>query len=382
MKTARIWDIFCKVVDNYGDVGVCWRLAADFASRGQTVRLWIDQPEALEWMAPGALEGHWPRVDVRAWHELHNKATVSALAPADVWVEGFGCEVPLEILEITFQPALAAGNERITGPVWINLEYLTAERVAERNHGLRSPLMHGPARGRTRFFFYPGFFAGTGGLLREPDLAQRRSDFDRTDWLASKGIAWHGEQLVSLFCYEPESLANLLQQLRSASNPTRLLVTHGRAAAAVRRVLDAPQNGFPDEVCTITKGSLSVTFLPSLSQIDFDHLLWSCDLNFVRGEDSLVRAIWAGNPFVWQIYPQHDDAHHAKLNAFLDVMEAPASWRAFHVSWNDVVKTALPQMHLSGWSAALTKARDKLLELPDLTQRLLEFVDHVERASD
>jgi len=381
VKTARIWDIFCKVVDNYGDVGVCWRLAADLASRGQTVRLWIDQPEALEWMAPGALEGHWPRVEVRAWHELHNKATVPALAPADVWVEGFGCEVPVELQEITFHPAVAAGNDQNTGPVWINLEYLTAERVAERNHGLPSPLMHGPARGRTRFFFYPGFLPGTGGLLRETDLAQRRLDFDRTVWLASMGIAWDGEQLVSLFCYEPESLATLLDQLHGAANPTRLLVTHGRAAAAVGRVLDLPQNCFPDEVRTITKGSLSVTFLPPLSQIDFDNLLWSCDLNFVRGEDSVVRAIWAGKPFVWQIYPQSDDAHHAKLNAFLDVMEAPASWRAFHLNWNGVVKTAMPQMDLSGWDTAHIKARDKLIELPDLTQRLLEFVDHVEQAS-
>jgi hypothetical protein len=21
------WDIFCRVIDNFGDIGVCWRLA-------------------------------------------------------------------------------------------------------------------------------------------------------------------------------------------------------------------------------------------------------------------------------------------------------------------------------------------------------------------
>ena len=381
MKTARIWDIFCKVVDNYGDIGVCWRLAADLASRGQKVRLWVDLPEALEWMAPGALEGEWPRIEVRPWHELQNNATTSALAPADAWVEGFGCEVSAELQEITFCSAAAAGNNRRMGPVWINLEYLTAEGVAERNHGLPSPLMHGPARGRTRFFFYPGFFPGTGGLVREPGLEQRLLDFDRSEWLASKGIDWHGEQLVSLFCYEPESLANLLDQLRNSAKPTLLLVTHGRAAAAVRHVLGLSESAFSNRTGQITAGSLSITFLLPLSQIDFDNLLWSCDLNFVRGEDSLVRAIWAGKPFVWQIYSQHDDAHHAKLNAFLILMEAPASWRTFHLAWNGVVKLALPQMDLVGWSAALAKARYKLLELPDLTQSLLEFADDEKRAS-
>ena len=38
--TARqplLWDIFCQVIDNHGDVGVCWRLARELAARGHTV---------------------------------------------------------------------------------------------------------------------------------------------------------------------------------------------------------------------------------------------------------------------------------------------------------------------------------------------------------
>ncbi len=36
-------DIFCAVVDNYGDIGVCWRLARQLAhEHGMTVRLWVD----------------------------------------------------------------------------------------------------------------------------------------------------------------------------------------------------------------------------------------------------------------------------------------------------------------------------------------------------
>jgi uncharacterized repeat protein (TIGR03837 family) len=364
------------VVDNYGDIGVCWRLAADLAARGQRIRLWIDEPGALMWMAPGALEVRWPGIEVRAWDTLHNCATVADLAPADIWVEGFGCDVPDRLQEHTFQlgKADSEGNRKSATPVWINLEYLTAEGFAQRNHGLPSPLLQGPARGHTRFFFYPGFSAGTGGLLREPDLAKRQAVFDRAGWLADQGIAWHGEQLVSLFCYEPAALESLLDLLRQSDRPTRLLVTHGRATAAVRRLIAERASSSQEDPFLGAPGSLSVTFLRPLSQSNFDHLLWSCDLNFVRGEDSLVRAIWARKAFVWQIYPQHDDAHHVKLQAFLDVMKAPVSWRAFHLHWNGIGQQALPQLDLAAWGAAVSSAGDRLLQLPDLSTRLLEFV--------
>jgi hypothetical protein len=54
-----------------------------------------------------------------------------------------------------------------------------------------------------------------------------------------------------------------------------------------------------------------------LSQEDYDRLLWSCDLNIVRGEDSWIRAHWAARPFIWQPYPQSEGAHRIKLEAFL-----------------------------------------------------------------
>lgn len=378
VKSAYLWDIFCKVIDNFGDIGVCWRLAADLASRGQQVRLWVDQPAALAWMAPGALERRWPRIRVLAWGDVHNSATVAALAPSDAWIEGFGCEVPVALQQHRFHPARASAEGANTGPIWINLEYLTAEGFAERNHGLRSPPIQGPAGGRTRFFFYPGFSARTGGLLREPDLAVRQAGFDRAAWLADQGIAWHGERLVSLFCYEPAALVDLLEHLRQHAKPTRLLVTHGRAAAAVRHLLDHP-NSDSRPCCISASESLSLTFLPPLSQIDFDHLLWACDLNFVRGEDSVVRAIWAGKPLVWQIYPQHDDAHHAKLQAFLDAMDGPPAWRNFHLAWNGIVRENLREPDLDQWGAAALKARDRLLQQRDLTTRLLEFVETARR---
>ena len=114
-----------------------------------------------------------------------------------------------------------------------------------------------------------------------------------------------------------------------------------------------------------------------LTQVDFDHLLWACDLNFVRGEDSLVRALWAGQPLVWHIYPQHDDAHHAKLEAFLDWLQAPASLRVFHRAWNGIGSAAPvwpDAATLDDWRGCVQSARQRLLTQPDLVTQLGDFV--------
>jgi len=107
-------------------------------------------------------------------------------------------------------------------------------------------------------------------------------------------------------------------------------------------------------------------------------MLWACDLNFVRGEDSLVRALWAGQPFVWQIYPQHDDAHHAKLHAFLDWLQAPPTLRRWHAQWNGLEPAAaLPPLDsgtLAEWRGCARAARHGLLAQPDLLTQLLGFV--------
>ncbi len=255
--------------------------------------------------------------------------------------------------------------------MWINLEYLSAEDFVARCHGLHSPVMSGPGAGLTKHFFYPGFTAATGGLLREPELMARQARFDRSAWLTEQGIEWRGERLMSLFCYEPPALAQLLNQLAEDDQPTRLLVTAGRATSAVQACIRSQLGHQP---LWNKREKLSFSFIKPLTQIDFDHLLWACDLNFVRGEDSLVRALWANKPFVWHIYPQHDEAHHAKLAAFLDWLKAPPSLRYFHEVWNGVTQVNLPRLALPEWQAAVTAARAEQLKSDDLVTRLLSFV--------
>ncbi|MFT4243163.1 MAG: elongation factor P maturation arginine rhamnosyltransferase EarP [Acidovorax sp.] len=353
---ALRWDLFCRVIDNYGDIGVCWRLAADLGARGHTVRLWVDDASALAWMAPRGAPG----VQVLAWPE-HAPTD----GPPDVLVEAFGCDIAPEFIAACAYHSSARGQK----PVWINLEYLSAESYVERCHRLPSPIQSGPAAGWTRWFFYPGFTPATGGLLREPDLMARREAFDRDAWRAATAPgADRDARWISLFCYEPPALPQLLAQCQE--RPTQLLVTPGRATAAVQSQI-GPQRLFSKYE------QLSISYLQPRPQPAFDEMLWASDLNLVRGEDSLVRALWAGQALVWHIYPQDDGAHHAKLHAFLDWLGAPPSLRRFHTAWNglDAAPLALPgDDTLAEWTACVRGARERLLAQHDLASQLLGFV--------
>jgi uncharacterized repeat protein (TIGR03837 family) len=352
MHAPLRWDLFCRVIDNFGDIGVCWRLAADLGLRGQSVRLWVDDASALAWMAPQGAPG------VQC---LHWTAHADWPEPGDVVIEAFGCHPP---------PAFVAHMVRLERPpLWINLEYLSAEAYVQRNHGLRSPQLGGPGQGLDKWFFYPGFEPGSGGLIREPGLLDERQHFDGRAWLQAQGLAPRpDERVISLFCYAGAPVGDLLRALDDT--PTLMLVTPGAAAQALQSALAR----------TPCPSVLRCIELPWFSQRDYDRLLWCCDLNFVRGEDSLVRAIWAGMPFVWQIYPQHDAVHAAKLDAFLDLMlsgsEAPlarelrALWRA----WNGLHAGTVSLPSAPAWQKLALRWRQSLLQQQDLGSQLLGFV--------
>ena len=359
MNSHRLWDIFCTVIDNHGDLGVCWRLTRQLLDQGQSVRLWVDDASALAWMAPQAHA--LPQMQVLAWADASQSEVLHTLAPAQVWLEAFGCRLP-EAFVAHFVARTAAAQAQ--QPAWINLEYLSAQDWVPRMHRLPSPVMSGPAKGWTQHFFYPGFTPGTGGLLRETDVLERQQRFDpyqRSAWrqqrvpdLAPNGL------LISLFCYEPAALNPFLAQL--VGTPHHLLVTPGRPLAAVQHAL-ASMPAHPNWRA-----------LPYTDQDGFDEMLWACDLNFVRGEDSLVRALWAGRPFIWHIYPQDDHAHHAKLEAFLDWLQAPESLRRAHRVWNGLADGTLPMLApelLSEWADCVLNGRERLATQTDLCAQLM-----------
>jgi len=283
-------DIFCAVVDNLGDAGVSWRLARQLkAEHGWRVRLWIDDTAPLALLRPGidpALEQQSvDGVEIRRW-----SAPFPVVTPAQIVIEAFACELP--------PGYVAAMVEQPRQPVWINLEYLSAEDWVAGCHGLASPHPRLPL---TKHFFFPGFAAGTGGLIRERDLT------------VPPAPTFPRPLTVSLFCYDNPALPGLLDAWAVGSEPLECRVAEGLPRRRVENWLGAP---FPAGA-RAERGMLSLRALPFVPQADYDISLSACDLNLVRGEDSFVRAQWAERPFVWQIYPQADDVHHGKLEAFL-----------------------------------------------------------------
>jgi uncharacterized repeat protein (TIGR03837 family) len=329
MKFAYHWDLFCTVVDNYGDIGVCWRLARQLANEYDLqVRLWVDDLAPLAKLCPDAdaalTAQRIDEVEVRLWPQ--NFPEVEA---ADVVIEAFACELPERYLSAMTKYQ----TKHQQAPVWINLEYLSAEDWVEGAHGLASPHPRLPL---TKHFFFPGFTAKTGGLIKEADYAKRAEAFDDAAFRTKLGLPPQrsDELTISLFGYENPALPGLLDAWSLSSRPVRCLVPESRLLPEVQRCFAQPG-------ALMQRGNLTVQVIPFLSQQDYDALLWLCDLNFVRGEDSFVRAQWAGKPFVWHIYPQADAAHLLKLNAFLDRYQATLSptvataARSFWSAWND-----------------------------------------------
>ena len=309
MKSAATsCDIFCTVVDNYGDIGVCWRLARQLANEhGLRVRLWVDDLKSFGRLCREANADHDKQicrdVEVRHW-----PADFPAVEPSDLVIEAFACRLPESYVQ-----AMAA---RTPKPVWINLEYLSAEDWVDGSHGLPSP--H-PTLPLTRHFFFPGFTRQTGGLLLERDLFARRDAFQadaaaqQRYWL-NLGVPERqpGELRVSLFGYENEAMEGLLRCWERGDQAVVCLVPEGRSLPQVATFFGQLEGNAGD---VWQRGKLRVHVLPFVEQERYDELLWACDVNFVRGEDSCVRAQWAARPFIWHIYPQHDGVHLAKLEA-------------------------------------------------------------------
>ncbi len=377
MQNTHRWDIFCTVVDNYGDIGVCWRLARQLAkAHGLQVRLWVDDLAPLAMLRPDtdaaldvqAVAG----VEVYRWPK--NFPATETRDVADVVIEAFGCELPPIYIN-----AMAA---RRKAPVWINLEYLSAEDWVDGSHGLPSPHPRLPL---TKYFFFPGFTAKTGGLIREADYDRRKAAFDETAFLTRLGLPARRENelTISLFGYENFALPGLLDAWARSPEPVTCLVPEGRLLPDVQAFF-----GHHDKL--MQRDHLTAHVIPFLPQQDYDALLWLCDLNFVRGEDSFVRAQWAEKPFVWHIYPQADAAHMVKLDAFLSryVADLPVSVastaarpvRDFWTAWNNAADAgaawpafsrSLPALreHAKAWAGSLVTHGDLAANLLYFAQR-------------
>jgi uncharacterized repeat protein (TIGR03837 family) len=375
MAAMQTWDIFCTVIDNYGDIGITWRLARQLADEhGIRPRLWVDDLSAFRAIRP-EVDPALPRqilagVEIRRWTEPLPNET-----PGEVVIEALACNLP--------EPFMLAMAARQPSPVWLNLEYLSAEDWVRGCHGLPSPHPRLPL---TKYFFMPGYVPGTGGVLKEAWLGTRRDRFqaspeEQAEFWRAIGVPALAPDAtrVSLFAYETHSVGGLLDRWAEAAEPVELFVPAGKVLPGLAAWLgEHPRVGGAWQ-----RGRLRVHALPMLDQDAYDRLLWACDCNFVRGEDSFVRAQWARRPLVWQAYRQDEGAHWPKIEAFLNLyvealdIEAAAALRGLWMAWNrdqapgehwDVFWRQRPALvaHADRWAG-------KLATVGDLAANLVRF---------
>ena len=357
------WDIFCRVIDNFGDAGVAWRIARELTRRhGDEVTLMIDDVATLARIAPSVQaelrDQQADGVRVVRWDD-----EFSLLDGVNVVVEAFGAALPDRYLD-GMARRVARGAAR---PVWINLEYLSAEPWVPSYHLRRSPHPRLPL---TKHFFFPGFGVGTGGLLRETDYVSAPVE----------PSAPNQPLQVSFFCYHNPNVVGLLDAMARGPRAVKLIVPDGLVVPQVRAWLESR----PDH------GAVVIEIIPMTDQPGYDALLQRCDLNFVRGEDSFVRAQWAARPMVWQIYPQSEATHQVKLNAFLDRFCAHAGgrpigcYRDFVTAWN-AADGGVDVDWLSLWAAMIESLdclrdhaqewRSELAQGPELIEELVGFAE-------
>ncbi|ALO46526.1 elongation factor P maturation arginine rhamnosyltransferase EarP [Pseudohongiella spirulinae] len=391
--------IFCQVIDNLGDIGVTWRLAQQLANEHHIhVDLFVD-----DWSAFSQFLGPWPdtpsalqhknhfqygRITVHRWLQIwpDDQTFNRELAASSVIIEMFSCPLPQALL----QAMAESGN----APHWLTIEYLSAESWVGGLHRLPSPQTIMTTKGsRTlqKKFFMPGFSTDSGGLLREPDVLQKHRQWQqqqtelRQELLTQTGLnncfpssdiaSW-----VSLFMYPGICCENLLRAMKNDKDPVLCLIPEGKTADQL--MLLAGQSGPAHAGKLIRWGKLAALIRPFVSQPDYDQMLSICDINIVRGEDSMVRAQWAAKPMLWHIYPQDDGAHINKLQAFIErycdsaVDQAALDyWQELQLKWNlgdDIgnlwhdLRPHLPalQIHARNW-------QQKLAVLPDLTSSLV-----------
>lgn len=380
--------IFCNVIDNFGDIGVCWRLARQLAAEYQmAVTLLVDDLASFAVLAPSIQPSQstqmLDQITVQHWEPSY-----VFTQPFDVVIEGFGCRLSDALIEYMANQAKSGHTPR-----WLNLEYLSAEDWVMDCHGLSS--IH-PATGLQQTFWFPSVTEQSGGLIRESALIQQRDAFQQSpqqqaEFWQSLGIvnADFFARKISLFSYENKAIADLLTALRDDSETSLLLVPKSKSIPDIEAWLGHSLHVHDVVQC----GPLTIVVLPFLSQQQYDQLLWACTLNFIRGEDSCVRAQWAGKPFIWHIYPQDEPeehgsaraqgAHLVKLQAWIDRVDAATtanpSWHAAMHLWNGeghshVASWQKMLQQLATWQTQATQWSNYLSSQTGLAERLVAWM--------
>ncbi len=279
-------DIFCQVIDNYGDVGVAYRLAREFKRvyPNKKLRFVINQIEELNLIRKSE------DIEIILYKDI-SKIENSA----DLIIESFGCEIPKEYMD------KALKNAKLI----INLEYFSAEKWVDDFH-LQESFLGGNLK---KYFFIPGLSEKSGGILLDNEFLERKKkvEANKEYYLEKFEIKEKYDLIGSVFSYE-KNFDSLIEELKKLGKKIILLILSEKTQKNFIKYFDNGNN----------YDKIKFVKLPFFTYDKYEKLLALCDFNLVRGEDSFVRALLLGKPFLWHIYPQDENIHIKKLESFLE----------------------------------------------------------------
>ncbi|MGN1357629.1 MAG: elongation factor P maturation arginine rhamnosyltransferase EarP [Succinivibrionaceae bacterium] len=303
------WDLFCKVIDNFGDIGVTYRLAKELQHQGNKIRIFIDNLSAFHQIEK-QVHVNLPvqiinNLEIYEWHDNFSDNII----PGDVVIELFACHLPENYIKKISSETL-----------WINLEYLSAESWVESCH-LQPSIDHG----KKKYFFFPGFTSKTGGVnfedsyLHNSDNSSELIDNLESELFNCTKTPLNNILKVSVFTYESEYLLRIIEHFQPQDHkPLLFFIPEGRFSTYAKNKGSLQPVAESIHWLKSSSGNF-VSFFPMVGQNEYDKILRNCDINFVRGEDSFIRAQMASKPFIWHIYPQDENYHLEKLKSFLNL---------------------------------------------------------------
>lgn len=286
--------VLCKVVDNYGDVGVVYRLIRQLnrIRPEVNINLVIDDLTSFNKLNDRIIpKKSFQKIDEYSVYDWNNfdfcyeRFKENDGEKLEIILECFQCGRPDWMEKILFEDKL----ERTVNILMI--DYLTAEDYAEDFHCLNSLTRSSKVK---KINFMPGFTNKTGGLTLDEQ------------WETPVVRDENGPTLIFTYERNWDSLVRALNK----SDIDKVFVAQGRGFES-----------FMESVCRVGDRKSIYNALSYLNQTDWDKMFKNCSLLFIRGEESMSRACLSGIPFVWHAYPQSDEYQLVKVKALLKRME-------------------------------------------------------------
>lgn len=306
--------VLCKVVDNFGDIGVVFRLcrALSELKKNLEIRLVVSNLDSFAKISKG-IDSTKTFQEFRGWKvfDWNDSALCKkefSKNPPEFILECFQCGRPEWLEELLFSPQFNL-NVQI-----VNVEYLTAESWADDFHLLKSGTRSAKIK---KINFMPGFTKKTGGLILDKNfmrcLSEKKFALNLVKQNLDKKILsedFSDSFKILIFSY-PKNFDFLASAIKEFSFLKKIIVFVASGAGADSAKI------------SLKKFKVDFVCLPFMQQEVWDAFLLLMDFSFVRGEDSFSRCCLFGNPFIWNIYPQEEEFHIVKLNAFLQKIKIP-----------------------------------------------------------